>query len=216
MKRWLRSTALACAALPGLLGGCALWPTSPADSGQQRAGMIERQVFALASYADTLAQLSPESQRQELAEAEAAFAAEPGSEQRLRLALVLALADREVRDLDRARELVSEPAFDTGYPAYTGVSMLVRAIAATGQAEQAQSDLALAAAQLECQGGRDAAHRHQVERLEGLLEDEQARCALLEAQFHELKDIERRIHEQSQPSRLLPDDEADTTKNPPR
>lgn len=216
MKRWLHSTALAFAVLPGLLGGCALWSTSPADSGQQRADITERQVFALASYADTLAQLSPESQRQELAEAEAAYAAEPGSEQRLRLALVLVLADREVRDLDRARELVAEPAFDAGYPAYTGLSMLVRAMAVTRQAEQAQSALALAAAQLECRGGRDAALRHQVQRLEGLMEEERARCALLEAQFHELKDIERRIHEQSQPSRLLPDDEDDTAKNPPR
>lgn len=177
--------------------------------------MAERQVFALASYADTLSQLSAESQRQELAEAEAAYATDPGSMQRLRLALVLLLADREVRDLDRARELVSEPASDAGYPANTGLGRLLQVIAVTWQAEQAQSDLALAAAQLECRSDRDAAHRRQVQRLEGLLEEEQARCALLESQFHELKDIERKIHEQSQPPRLLPDDEDDTATNPP-
>ena len=198
-----------------LLGGCALWSAQPVDSGQERASMTERQVFALASYADTLSQLSPESQREELAEAEAAYAADPGSMQRLRLALVLVLADREVRDLDRARELVSEPAFDGGYAANAGLGMLVQVIAVTRQVDQAQAEQALAAAQLECRSDRDAAHRRQVQQLEALLEEEQARCAVLESQFQELKDIERRIHEQSQPSRLLPDDEDDTATNPP-
>lgn len=212
MRRLLHSTALASAIL---LGGCALWSAQPVDPGQERASMTERQVFALANYADTLSQLSPESQRQELAEAEAAYAADPGSMQRLRLALVLVLADREVRDLDRARELVSEPVSDAGYPANSGLSMLVKVIAVAWQAEQAQSDLALAAAQLECRSDRDAAHRRQVQRLEGLLEEEQARSAVLESQFQELKDIERKIHEQSQPSRLLPDDEDDNATNPP-
>lgn len=211
MRRLLHGTVLASALL---LGGCALWPMSPVDSGQERASMTERQVFALASFADTLSQLSPESQRQELAEAEAAYAADPGSVQRLRLALVLALADREVRDLERARELVSAPVFDAGYPANTGLSMLVQAIAVTRQADEAQSGLALAAAQLACRGDRSAAHRREVQRLEGQLEEEQARCAVLEAQIQELKDIERKIHEQTQPSRLLPDDEDDTATNP--
>lgn len=212
MTRFLRRMALVSAAL---LGGCALWPTQPVDSGQLRASMTERQVFALATFADTLVQLSPESQRQELAEAEAAYAADAGSEQRLRLALVLALAEREVRDLDRARGLVSGLDFDAGYPAYPGLSMLVQAIAVTRQADLAQAELALEAAQLECRGDRDASHRRLVQGLEEQLEEERARCAMLESQFHELKDIERRIHEQSQPSRLLPDDEDDAAKNPP-
>ena len=212
MRRLRHSMALASAVL---LGGCALWSAQPVDSGQERASMTERQIFALASYADTLSQLSPESQRQELAEAEAAYAADPGSMPRLRLALVLVLADREVRDLDRARELLSEPAFDGAYPANAGLGRLVQVIAVTRQADQAQADLALAAAQLACRSDRDAAHRRQVQQLEALLEEEKARCAVLESQFHELKDIERRIHEQSQPSRLLPDDEDDTATNPP-
>jgi hypothetical protein len=211
---------LAAAAALGMTGGCAL--VSPDRYGPQQPCIgAEPQVSGLASFSDALAQLPLEEQREQLAAAERAWEAEPGMLQSARLALVLLLANRELRDLDRARMLLADSA-EGGDGHESGLTALLRSIIERVQLEQeryagpadgaqgssptATADLGTEIRRLE---RRLAAERAQRQALEVELEELQD----IKRKFDELKNIERQLEERAPPSRPQMDTDDDQTQD---
>lgn len=168
-----------------ILGGCAYVrddgvdePPAPGESvAEARAtSYLESEIAVLASIAETLPQSSLESQRAALESATRDYIRDGGMAYRLRLALVLALADRELRDLERASELLAEPVTPAEQPSGQALSQLLAQLVAAVQAAQAQQD--------------------------DLIAQQAAHCAALQEQLDRLKDIEKQINERAQLSRL--------------
>ena len=158
----------------------------------------EAEISALASFADTVPMLTTESQRQVLDAAEQDYQQTGGTFARLRLALMLALADRELRDLERAGELLAESAAAPEHPAHLGLSQLLEMLVAALQAEERQGREMLAAEQARCRAAT-----------------EQARCDALEEQLDRLKDIEKQMNERAERPLLPMDDEEEPRQDPP-
>ena len=182
-----------------LLGGCTVLPEQGPDGlpgaaetadTLQAARSTEAEISALASFADTVSMLTTESQRQVLDAAEQDYQQTGGTFARLRLALMLTLADEELRDLERAGQLLAESAAAPEHPAHLGLSQLLEMLVAALQAEQRQGHEMLAAEQARCRAAT-----------------EQARCDALEDQLDRLKDIERQMNERAQRPMLPMDDE---------
>jgi hypothetical protein len=189
-----------------LLGGCAALPEHDPDgvpgAGEsadtvQPARSAEAEISALASFADTVSMLTIESQRQVLDAAEQDYQQTGGTFARLRLALMLALADEALRDLERSGQLLAESAAAPEHPAHLGLSQLLEMLVAALQAEQRQGREMLSAEQARCRAAT-----------------EQARCDALEQQLDRLKDIERQMNERAQRPLLPMDDEDEQRQDP--
>lgn len=185
------------------LGGCVLVPSKETDSAEtsrpasessQLVRSAEAEISALASFGDTLSLQSTDSQRQELEEAERDLERVGGAEQRLRLALVLTLADAELKDLERARVLLAESVVTPGQPSHIGLARLLAMLIAEQQAMRKQYGEAM--------------------RADAMLADERAQCQALEERLARLKDIEKQLNERAQPAALPMDDDDEPTKNP--
>lgn len=174
-----------------------------APEGEQSAETV---ISALASFGDTLTMLSPESQRQELEEAERALQRGDGSLERLRLALLLTLVDEDLRDLERARVLIAESVVVPEHPAHVGLARLMAMLIAELQATQ------VAAQQAVEQAVEQAAEQQHDD---GMLALERAECEALQERLARLKDIEKQLNERAQPSTLTIDDDDESTQNPP-
>lgn len=169
------------------LGGCVpARPDSRDESPRasvpgEPAGSGVAEITALASFANTLTLLSPESQAQELEQAEQDYGRTGGAAERLRLALLLTLAQDELQDLERARELLdmADPAAE--HPAHVGLGQLLASVVAVRLAEQRNSSEKLAA--------------------------ERAGSEKLQQQLEELKDIERQMNKRAQRPALPMQDE---------
>lgn len=194
-----------------VLGGCAMVaPNGTGTSGTSRAiadatereQSAETEISALASFGDTLKLLSPESQRQELEQAERELERGDGSLERLRLALLLILADEDLQDLERARVLIAESVVVPEHPAHVGLARLMAMLVAELQATQHAAQQALEQA---------AEERHD----DGMLAAERAECEALQERLARLKDIEKQLNERAQPSTLTMDDDDESTQNPP-
>jgi hypothetical protein len=193
-----------------MLGGCAVLPeqdphdvpgaaeTAEVVQPAQPLRSAEAEISALASFADTVPMLTTESQRQVLEAAELDYQHTGGTFARLRLALMLALADQELRDLERAGQLLAESAAAPEHPAHLGLSQLLEMLVAALQAEQRQGRELLAAEQARCRAAT-----------------EQARCDALEEQLDRLKEIERQMNERAQRPLLPMDDEEEPRQDPP-
>lgn len=203
------------AAVLAMTGGCAL--VGPDRFGPQQPCIgAEPQVSELASLADAVPQLPLEEQREQLAAAERDWAADPGLLQSARLALVLVLADRELRDLDRARTLLADPAED-GSGHESGLAALLRSIVERVQLEQERS------ARDDFRAATDADARTEIQRLERRLAVERAQRHAMEAEldelqdikrkFDELKNIERQLEERAPPSLPPMDTDDDQTQD---
>jgi hypothetical protein len=192
------------------LGGCA-WlldeghdrSPDPGEAVQQTQWAqpersAEAEISALASFADTVSLLTAESQRQVLDAAELDYEHTGGAVARLRLALLLTLADKELQDLERARELFAQSAVAPEHPAHIGLSQLLEMLVTSLQAEQRHGRNLLAAERARCQAAT-----------------EQARCEALEEQLQRLKDIERQMNERAQRPTLPMDDENEPRQDPP-
>ena len=193
-----------------LLGGCA-WLL---DDGQDRLPdpgeaeeearilqperSAEAEISALASFADTVSFLTTASQRQVLDAAELDYEHTGGAVARLRLALMLTLAGRDLQDLERARDLFAQSAAAPEHPAHIGLSRLLEMLVASLQAEQGHARDLLAAERARCQAAT-----------------EQARCEALEEQLQRLKEIEKQMNERAQRPALPMEDEDEPRKNPP-
>jgi hypothetical protein len=192
-----------------LLGGCAALleqdphrlpgaaETADAVQPAQPARSAEAEISALASFADTVSMLTTESQRQVLEAAEQDYQQTGGTFARLRLALMLALADEALRDLERSGQLLAESAAAPEHPAHLGLSRLLEMLVAALQAEQRQGREMLAAEQARCRAAT-----------------EQARCDALEQQLDRLKDIERQMNERAQRPLLPMNDEDEQRQDP--
>jgi hypothetical protein len=197
-----------------MLGGCMAVPYDVADEMQPRARWLgehcpidsaEAEISALASFAETLSLLSPASQRQELDAAERDYEREGTAVRRLRLALLLSLADEELRELDRAHELLTAAPEGPERVAHIGLRRLLALLVAELQAEQPEQP------EQPVQAEREEQRQHA---LDALLAAERARCDALEEQLDRLKDIERQINERSRSPTLQMDDDNEPTENP--
>ena len=167
----------------------------------------EANVEVLAKDAATLTGLPTWAQRMELEEAEHDYEREPRFPQRMRLALLLTLADEELQDLDRARELLA--VVPTAAPAHAqdqGLNQLLAMLVAEVQAGQARG------AAGDRHGSPNSLQQDQVRRLEELLAAEREHRRVLEEQIDSLKDIDRQMNERERP-RSLPLDDDDPTEN---
>lgn len=207
IMKWRPGRMLALVASLGL-GGCALVSgggldgvgTSPAASeSPPTSRSAEEEISALASFGDTLSLQSVQSQRQELELAERELERIGGAEQRLRLALVLTLADDELKDLERARVLLAESVATPGHAAHLGLTRLLAMLIAEQQELRNRQQLA-------------AARQDDAELAK--LAQERAECQVLEERLARLKDIERQLNERAQPATLPMDDDDDPTKDP--
>lgn len=159
------------------LGGCANGlphggdESPPASMPEVPSWSGVAEITELASFANTLTMLSPESQAQELERAEQDYARTGGSIERLRLALLLTLGQGELQDLERARGLLAEADPAAVHPAYAGLGELLASVVAVRLAEQRNSSEKLAA--------------------------ERARSEALRKQLEDLKDIERQMNERA-------------------
>lgn len=169
------------------LGGCANGllhggdESPPASMPEVPSWSGVAEITELASFANTLTMLSPESQAQELERAEQDYARTGGSIERLRLALLLTLGQGELQDLERARGLLAEADPATVHPAYAGLGELLASVVAVRLAEQRNSSEKLAA---------ERAYSEE-------LAEERARSEALRKQLEELKDIERQMNERA-------------------
>ena len=207
IMKWRPGRMLALVAGVGL-GGCALVSgggpdaagSPPAASESPPAARsAEGEISALASFADTLSMQSVQSQRQELELAERELERIGGAEQRLRLVLVLTLADEELKDLERARVLLAESVATPGHPAHIGLTRLLAMLIAEQQERRNRQQLAAAR--------QDDAELAKLAR-------ERAECQALEERLARLKDIERQLNERAQPATLPMDDDDDPTEDP--
>jgi hypothetical protein len=199
------STRLLAACTPVLFCSCALLPqhsdNPPRPAVANMAYTVEHHTSALAHYAETLAQLTPESQRQEIEQAEREYAGDRRAIIRLRLALALALADDEFRDLDRASALLADTAADADYPVHLGLGRLLSSLVGSLKIEDEKGDhctLADHAAPVHS-GLPDSAQHDEVSRLAAELEMEREHCRELQMKLEELKAIERQFSEREQP-----------------
>jgi hypothetical protein len=209
------------AAVLAMTGGCAL--VGPDGFGPRQPCIgAEPQVSELASLADALPQLPLEEQREQLAAAERDWEADPGVLQSARLALVLVLADRELRDLDRARTLLADPA-EGGSGHESGLAALLHSIVERVQLEQERSARDADGGQGGFRAATDADARTEIQRLERRLAVERAQRHAMEAEldelqdikrkFDELKNIERQLEERAPPSRPPMDTDDDQTQD---
>lgn len=202
-----------------VLGGCAaIFPEhgSHRSDREDRPGSPEADIHSLAAYASEFSQMTADAQQQALNVAERDFARDDGSMQRLRLALLLSYADGDLQDLDRASELLSQPA--TGTAADHGLGELLATLVARMQAEQRRIGSDAQASSEAHQASRDAdssAQQQELRRLEAMLAAERAQCRALEEQLRSLKDIERQINEREQQQSLPLDDDYDPTQDSP-
>jgi hypothetical protein len=213
---------LCCLIALTLLGGCAAifpehgGPPSGSEDAPYKPGSPEADIHSLAAYASDFSQMTAGAQRKELKAAERAFAQNGGSMQRLRLALLLSYADGELQDLDRASELLAQPAAATGTAVDHGLGELLATLVARMQAEQRRAGSETRANHEAHQASRDAdssAQEQKLRRLEAMLAAERAQCRALEEQLRSLKDIERQINEREQPPSLPLDDDYDPTQD---
>lgn len=198
------------AVMAGLtLGGCAVVAQQGSGAAEESPTIgqapqseeqsTEAEISALASFGDTLNLLSPDSQRQELEEAEREFERNDGSIERLRLALLLTLADEELQDLERARVLIAEAVVVPEHPAHVGLARLMAMLVAELQTTQ--------------HAAQGAAQQDQQD--DGMLAAERAECEALEEQLARLKDIEKQLNDRAQPATLPMDDDNEQTQDPP-
>lgn len=196
------STRLLAAITLLLFGSCALIPqqrhNAPHPPAANLAYTMEHHTSTLAHYAETMAQLTPESQRQEIEQAERDYAADRRAITRLRLALALALADQEFRDLDRASALLAEPTADADHPAHLGLGRLLRSLVGSLKVENGNDDHCLPADH-EASSLPDTAQQDEVIRLAAELETEREHCRELQMKLEELRAIERQFSEREQP-----------------
>jgi len=186
------------------IGGCAVIPQDDGDEVRSSIDTtavshpevsVEADIMALAGFADTLSLLPVDSQRQEAEQAERDYERSGDTARRLRLGLLLALADDPLRDLDRASELLAESVEADDQTAHGGLARLLATLVAAMQLEQQQQR------QL-----RQSLKQHDDN---DLLAAARARCLALEEQLDRLKDIERQINERAQPPALPMDDDED-------
>lgn len=142
---------------------------------------LEAEIASLASIAETLPQLSLVSQREELEAATRDYVLDGGMAHRLRLALVLTLADKELQDLERAGELLAQPVTAREHPASHALSLLLSLLVAEVQSAHAQRS--------------------------DLIARQAVQCAALQERLDRLKDIEKQINERAQLSRLPMEDD---------
>jgi hypothetical protein len=173
-----------------LFGGCASLrdagveePQAPRDrvAAERAPSYLEAELVALASMAETLPNLPVAAQRDALEAAARDYARDGGVAQRLRLALVLTLADQELQNLEWAGELLAEPLTVPEHPAGDALSRLLSLMVAEVQ----------------------SAHEQRT----ALVAQQAARCAELQERLDRLKDIEKQINERAQLSRLPIEDE---------
>jgi hypothetical protein len=196
-----------------LLGGCAALErggeASPKVAGTHAVGgSPEADVTTLAGHGLTLTGLPPWAQRMELDEAASDYEQDPRFANRMRLALLLALADEELRDLDRARELLTTAEVPARHAEDEGLNQLLTMLVAMAQDGQRKGECEPAAQQ----ASEEAIRRDQVRRLETLLTAEREHCRALEEQLNSLKDIDRQMNERERP-RALPLDDDDPTQD---
>jgi hypothetical protein len=196
-----------------LLGGCAALErageASPnADGKLAVCGPAEADVTTLAGHGLTLTGLPPWAQRMELDEAASEFEQDPRPANRMRLALQLVLADEELRDLDRARELLTAPGVDAGRVEEQSLGQLLTMLVTVMQDTKRQEEPEPVVQQL----SEESIRRDQVRHLEALLAAEREQCRALEEQLNSLKDIERQMNERERP-RSLPLDDDDSTQD---
>jgi hypothetical protein len=173
-----------------LFGGCAYLrdggvdePEAPRESAaEERApSYLEAEIVSLASLAETLPHLPLASQRDALEAAARDYARDGGVGPRLRLALVLTLADKALRNLEWAGELLAEPLTVPEHPAGDALSRLLSLMVAEVQ----------------------SAHEQRT----ALVAQQAAQCAELQERLDRLKDIEKQINERAQLSRLPIEDD---------
>ena len=157
-----------------LLPGCAgLRIAGPADS-----QLEERQVIQLISYAQRIAAMTPEQQRREYGASNQAFARDANPNNRMQLALLLAIPGSSVQDAARAARLL-EPLSAAGYGA--GPMHALAGLLYAQLSERAHEH-------------KRAEHMH--DQLEASKEAEHSMRKQLEA----LKDVERAILQRTQAS----------------
>ncbi|MFU8821045.1 MAG: hypothetical protein ACNA8G_05755 [Gammaproteobacteria bacterium] len=188
--RNFQSRCLAALVAVTLFGGCAYLRDGDVDEAQapgesiaaERApSYLEAEIISLASIAETLPHLPRASQRDALEAAARDYAREGGVAQRLRLALVLTLADKELQNLEWASELLAEPVTVPEHPAGDALSQLLSLVVAQVQLAQEQRT--------------------------ALVAQQAAQCAALQQRLDRLKDIEKQINERAQLSRLPIEDD---------
>lgn len=196
-----------------LLGGCAALERageapSKVSGAHEVGGSPEADITTLVGHGLTLTGLPPWAQRMEIDEAASDYEQDPGSANRMRLALLLVLADEELRDLDRARELLAAPGIDAERAGDQSLNQLLTMLVAVAQDERrpVESDPPVQ------QAPEESIRRDQVRHLEALLAAERAHCQALEDQLNSLKDIERQMNERERP-RSLPLDDDDPTQD---
>jgi hypothetical protein len=183
------------------LAGCEIAPPAPERAVEVIPVAVPSQVEDVVAFGSRIPTLAPDQQRREAAAAEQAFAAQPSSAARVRLALLLATPGAAVQDDARAASVLTPLAApDAQDPLAPLARVLSAQIAArqreTRRAATLKGELDSARAQADAARNQAEAARNQAEAARAHAEAARIQSEELRNQLEALKALERRMIEQ--------------------